>query len=281
MSAITDLVPSLSLSSFLEQRGAMVRRARDAARLLGEAGQIAASLAGDGPAASCYFRLGLRMELRHRQGDFVDGVDDYVKAIDASLWDRLFELSGIRTFMDAAARAAWSKNIERCEVPELTPENIEATFRALRDARGEMFERGVVAVFRSLSWDYKTNNPVMFGKRIVMKLMHVWNHGGATLDSERCDKLDDLLRVMCVLDGRPEADHRRAGYRTLSDNGWGGMVSRKLGPTTIGDPPLVSVRGFRNGNAHLTFLRPDLVDQMNAIIARHHPGALAPSREAA
>jgi hypothetical protein len=38
------------------------------------------------------------------------------------------------------------------------------------------------------------------------------------------------------------------------------------------------LRLFRNGNGHLCFKRPELIDAMNAIIARHFPNALPAPR---
>jgi len=35
------------------------------------------------------------------------------------------------------------------------------------------------------------------------------------------------------------------------------------------------LRWFKNGNGHLTFKRADLVEQMNRILAKHYPNALA------
>ncbi|EPP0706643.1 DUF4942 domain-containing protein [Klebsiella michiganensis] len=32
----------------------------------------------------------------------------------------------------------------------------------------------------------------------------------------------------------------------------------------------------KKGSAHVTFTRPDLVEKVNDIIARHYPGALPP-----
>lgn len=40
---------------------------------------------------------------------------------------------------------------------------------------------------------------------------------------------------------------------------------------------LFEIKGFLNGNAHITFLRPDLVDRMNQILAKHYPNALPPA----
>lgn len=35
------------------------------------------------------------------------------------------------------------------------------------------------------------------------------------------------------------------------------------------------LRWFKNGNGHLSFKRPDLIDKMNLILAKHFPNALA------
>jgi len=106
-----------------------------------------------------------------------------LKSVDAGAWSYLMHESGLRTFMDATARKEWDEKIYAQDVPPLTVENIEATFSTLHSARGDMFERGVLAVFRSLSWNYKTNEPFKFGKRIIVDdLFHScgvapWNRG--------------------------------------------------------------------------------------------------------
>lgn len=270
---IADLVPSLSIENFLAQRDAMIVRARAARRALQEIHELAGALP-DVPDSSGWFRLDVYTEPLRLT--FVDdrGFDAYTKAIDAACWARLLDLSGLRTFMDASARKQWDENIERRQVPELTHENVEATFRALYATRRDMFERGVVEVFKSLSWDYKTNNPVMFGKRIILRRVYdVWGgaHRYTTISFDGANKLDDILRVLCLLDGRPEPDHRQGAYRKLD--------AAKLAPVDFDG--YFTTRGFKNGNGHLTFLRPDLVDQMNQIVAKHYPGALPPGRDAA
>jgi hypothetical protein len=81
---------------------------------------------------------------------------------------------------------------------------VRATFVQLHAKRGEFFERGVLAVFRGLSWDYKTNRPQAFGRRIVVK--HVLDAWGSP-DHHATDRLDDLERAMHLLAGRREPDH--------------------------------------------------------------------------
>lgn len=267
---VTDLVPSVSVENFLAQRDAMVERARAARTLVQEIESIAGALPATATGHS-WFRLTLSTE-PNRQ-DFTEdrGFESYVKAIDAACWDRLLDLSGLRTFMDAKMRQEWCESIDKCKVPELTLANVEETFRLLHDTRRDMFERGVVAVFNALSWDYKRHLPCMFGKRIILRHVYDTRCGINSVEFSGANRLDDLMRSLCILDGRPEPDHRQGAYRRLSD------TKRDL--DLVDFDGYFTVRGFKNGNGHLTFLQPDLVDQMNQIIAKHFPGALPPGRD--
>ena len=126
-----------------------------------------------------------------------------------------------------------------------------------------MFERGVIACFKSLAWCYKTNLPQKFGKRIVVTCIN-------SSYSRKHDAMDDLLRVMHVLDGKPEPDHRGGFGSMLRAAGLDGYYSK----AGVCENEYLSVRTFKNGNGHITFKRLDLIDKMNLIIAKHYPGAL-------
>lgn len=272
MTTVNDIVPSLSLDNFIAQRDAMVARVKTARAALQEIYDIAEALPNI-PGSSGWFRLGLYTEPERQEFSDDRGFTNYVKAIDAACWARLLDLSGLRTFMDAEARKKWDENISKRNVPELTYDNVAATFRAMHASRRDMFERGVVAVFKGLSWDYKTNNPVMFGKRIIIRHIYsTWGKGWLTVNYDGANKLDDVARVLYLLDGKPEPDHRQAAYRRLNDAKDAGLVAADF-------DGYFTVKGYKNGNGHLTFLRPDLVDEMNRIIAKHYPGALPPGRE--
>lgn len=256
---VNDLVPSISLENLVAQRDAVVERIRKAHDLMAEAVQVAS-------ASVCGTDMVYMLRLMGRDNREWD-VDKMIKEVDGKAWIFLIEQSGMKSFMDAKAREDWNKAIDKGEAPVLTMANIEATFTALLGARGDMFERGVIALFRNLSWDYKTNSPRMLGKRIILRYC-VESYGYVSHNG--ANSLDDLIRVMSVLDGKPEPDHRHGSYYTLKAAGW-----PKNGPATLHD--MLSVRGFKNGNAHVTFLRTDLVDAMNKIIAKHHPNVLPPA----
>lgn len=270
----TDLLRSVGVEALLAKRDAAVLRLTSAHALLQEVKGLEADLLG---AENAYRGISLQCT-RSRRDQFTDpdGLAQFVHQLDACVWDKLLSDTGIRSFMDEESRKRWDDGIDKADVPELTKDSIAATFAGLYEDRRAMFERGVVAVFKSLSWDYRSNSPVKFGKKIVDRHV-VWSMNGEIcgLNSDGADRLDDLLRVMRVLDGKQEIDHRDGAYRTLDKMGW----PRQTQVAELHG--LLSLRGFKNGNAHVTFLRPDLVDQLNRIVARHHPNALPPSREAA
>jgi hypothetical protein len=193
--------------------------------------------------------------------------------VDYGGWAYLMDQSGLASFMDAKAREEWRKQLESHELPELTAENIRSTFAFIHGSRREMFDRGVITLFQRLSWDYKTNQPFRFGQRIILnRLLQVYGRDTAQafLNHTATDQLDDLLRVFHVLDGKPEPDLRHGMYGTLS--------TALQAHATAWAGEYFSLRWFRKGSGHLTFTRPDLVDELNRILARHFPNALAAPR---
>lgn len=266
-----QVVPSVSLENMLNQRAAVVGKVRMAMDLLAEARTIAIAAHVGFPR----FQLEERRYFSIVEPDRIaDALATVERVIDADAWQYLMRESGLRTFMDAKAREEWDKTIREGKAPALTQENLHATFRGLYASREDMFERGVIRCFKGLSWNYKTNLPFRFGKRIVLRcLRHEPVSGSAlgSLNHRGVDQLDDLTRVMCVLDGKPEPDHRQGMYSVL-----GGIHSEPVAETAY-----LHVRQFKNGNGHITFKRPDLVGKLNQIIARHYPGALPAPKGAA
>ncbi len=265
---MSDLVKSVSIANLASQRAAVVERVRQALDLLGEAQQLASR------AHIGFPRLVIDNSYSRRGTVCVTG--DYARrdeaetailhTIDAEGWNYLLQESGLRTLMDATARETWAKQIAEGEVPELTAANIEATFGQLYEARGDMFERGVLQCFRRLSWDYKTNQPFKFGKRVIVTGLMTGGYAGSRATNE----LDDLMRVFHVLDGQPEADHRNGMHALIS--------AARHERRRDAENAYLHLRWFKNGNGHATFKRPDLVDKLNLILAKHSPTALAAER---
>lgn len=259
------LVPSVHVETLLARRDHVLDTMQRAFALLVEADRTAAA-SGFG---SQWLKLCELMErtryARYDSDDDPSGklLASYTHRLDAGGWNHLLDASGLRTFMDSKAREQWTKSIAANEAPPFTADNVQATFQQLYEARGDMVERGVLEVFRRLSWNYRTNQPCLFGKRLVVTGVHRYQ-------TYRTDELDDLVRAFCVYDGQPEPDHRAGLYMLMHEAARAG--AREC------ENEYVHVRWFKNGNAHVTFRRADLVDKLNAVLTKHHPAALPAAR---
>jgi len=269
----TEIVPSISIHNLVAQRDAALAcltRVRDAVAEYQRIGELIK--VGEGYSSAQFSRAGMKWEQpieatdRHHHGERLTEpgwLEWASKNLDAALWEHLLALSGIRTYMDATAKKDWDEAIEKNTTPPLTVDNAFETFKLLHGKRGEFFERGVLELFRRLSYDYKSNKPQKFGKRIVIRYL-MYNLGSCPAH-ETCEKLDDLVRAFCVLDSKPEPDHRQGVYSGL-------MAAGRESNEWSND--YVRIRFFKNGNGHLYFKRPDLVDELNLILHKHHPDAL-------
>lgn len=76
--------------------------------------------------------------------------------------------SGMLALMDAQVRDEWYNSLEKDDIPAISEENILNTFEQLHLNKGEVFERGVINVFKGLSWNFKTNSPCRFGGKIIV-----------------------------------------------------------------------------------------------------------------
>lgn len=190
--------------------------------------------------------------------------------LDRDIWRDLMKKSGMLSLMDAQARDQWYRNLEGETIPAISEENILSTFEQLHQRKGEVFERGVINVFKSLSWDFKTNSPYSFGRKIIVKGLVKCDRWGFSLNwGWQRDRLADLERMLMLLDGKPAPDNRADVTRRLSDHIHENRHSNRY------EDEMFTIKYFQKGTAHITFKRPELVDKLNDIIAKHYPGMLA------
>ena len=262
-----ELIPSLSIANLLQQREAVMILFQEALEKLEQAHALATAARLGFPDLSMargWRGHGLRMT-----GEFANRttlLETFQACVDAGGWTTLLQDSGMRSIMSASKRKEGDEQLGAEKVPALTREAICSTFASLHDSRMDMFEQGVLECFRCLSWDYTTNLPQKFGKRLVMTCLT--SYGSANM--RQTDHLDDLLRVFHLCDGKPEADHRRGAYRLIAD----AMQSTAAWPKHA-ENDYLSIRLFKNHNGHVTFKRPDLIQRLNRILAKHYPHALS------
>ncbi len=129
--------------------------------------------------------------------------------LDRELWRDLMQRSGMLSLMDAQTRDTWYRSLEYDNFPEISEANILSTFEQLHQNKDEVFERGVINVFKGLSWDYKTRSPCKFGSKIIVNNLVRWDQWGFHLISGmQADRLADLERMLHLLSGKPIPDNR-------------------------------------------------------------------------
>lgn len=190
--------------------------------------------------------------------------------LDRGIWRDLMKKSGMLAIMDAQARDGWYNSLEKDDIPVISEENILSTFEQLHRGKNEVFERGVINVFKGLNWDYKSNSPCKFGKKIIVNGLVKYGRWGFGLNwGWQRDRLADLERMLMLLNGKPVPDNRADVTRRLSDH-----INENRYSTSYEDE-VFTIKYFQKGTAHITFKQSVLVDKLNNIIARHYPEMLA------
>lgn len=190
--------------------------------------------------------------------------------IDRSIWKDLMNKSGMLALMDAQARDEWYNSLEKDDIPAVSEENILSTFEQLHQSKAEVFERGISNVFKGLSWDYKSNSPCKFGKKIIVDGLVQYDRWGFHFrHGRRREQLADLDRMLNLLDGKPVPENRNDLSVRLDAHICKQHVS-------VYEDEYVEIRYFQKGTGHIIFKRSDLIDKINGIVARYFPATLPP-----
>ncbi|HEB6949983.1 TPA: DUF4942 domain-containing protein [Salmonella enterica subsp. enterica serovar Hvittingfoss] len=263
----TDIICSTSLERIVTGRNAALQQTESIIHQLAEISALTRSIGGKTV-------LDWAMKQDFRCGCWLmEKPDTAMKAItrnlDRNIWRDLMKKSGMLSIMDAQARDQWYRNLEGDDIPAISEANILSTFEQLHQSKDEVFERGVINVFKSLSWDFKSNVPCKFGPKIIVNGLVKYDRWGYSLNwSWQRDRLADLERMLMLLDGKPVPDNRADVTRRLGDH-----IHENSGSNSYEDG-MFKIKYFQKGTAHITFRRPELVDKLNDIIARHYPGML-------
>ncbi len=264
----TDIIFSTSTERIVTGRNAALEQIRTVTELIAEISALTRSIGGK-------TALDWGMKQDSRRGCWLmEKPETAMKAItrnlDREIWRDLMKKSGMLSLMDAQARDQWYNSLEKDDIPAISEANILSTFEQLHQSKDEVFERGVINVFKGLSWDYKSNSPCKFGPKIIVNGLVKYDRWGYSLNwGWQRDRLADLERMLMLLDGKPVPDNRADVTRRLDDH-----IHENRGSNSYEDG-MFKIKYFQKGTTHITFRRPELVDKLNDIIARHYPGMLA------
>ncbi|HDW2395912.1 TPA: DUF4942 domain-containing protein [Enterobacter cloacae] len=264
----SELICSTSIERIVTGRDAALKQIEQLIQQLDSISRLTSEIGG-GTAQDWAMKAG-----HHYDNWLTEKADKAMPAvtrnIDRSIWRDLMLRSGMMALMDAQARDQWHKNLEEGDLPAISEANILSTFEQLHLNKMDVFERGIINVFKGLSWDYTTNSPCSFGKKIIVNNLVAYNRWGFSLNwGWRRDQLADLERMLFLLDGKPIPDNRGDVTIRLMDH------IRDNPSKDIYEDDFFSIRYFQKGTAHITFKRCDLTEKMNDIVAKYYPGMLA------
>ena len=213
----TDVICSTSIERIVTGRNAALAQIEALIQQLNDISTLTRSIGGK-------TALDWAMKQEFRCGCWLmEKPETAMKAItrnlDRGIWRDLMKKSGMLSIMDAQARDQWYRNLEGDGIPAVSEANILSTFEQLHLNKGDVFERGVINVFKGLSWDYKSNSPCKFGKKIIVTGLVKYDRWGFGLNwGWRRDRLSDLERMLMLLDGKPVPDIRADFTRRLADH---------------------------------------------------------------
>jgi hypothetical protein len=263
-----ELICSTSIERVVTGRDAALLQIEQLIQQLDAISRLTSEVGG-GTAQDWAMKAGHRYDswLTEKVGKAIPAV---TRNIDRSIWRDLMLKSGMMALMDAQARDQWHKNLEEGDLPAISEANILSTFEQLHLNKMDVFERGIINVFKGLSWDYKTNSPCSFGKKIIFNNLVTHNRWGYSLNwGWRRDQLADLERMLFLLDGKPIPHNRGDITARLMEH------VRDHPSQQSYEDDYFNIRYFQKGTGHLTFKCPELIDKMNDIIAKYYPGMLA------
>lgn len=227
--------------------------------------QIHLKEAAEGMAAAFgdSFRFGIEITAGYGNHRF----DDALTTLKGDTWRSIVTHCDIIHTLSVADAEKLDKELHDVKgLPPVTVENVFAFVAKLIQDGPAMLERAVVEVFKGLTpqkrWadNYKTNDKCreVVGKKVILGILSPGYSNGMNVNHYRDAFVNALGNVFLMLDKKPVSKTWQDGLVYRFNNRPKGEDFRD---------EYFDIKAFSNGNAHITFLRPDLVDRLNAIAA--------------
>lgn len=191
-------------------------------------------------------------------------LDAGVALLNSRYWQRAMNMTDVYNHMPQKRRDEWNEMISERKCPAFETTSVYATFEELLRMRSKFIAERVDGIFKSLSGEHVTNNPMGFGKRMIMA--NVIKDGWFT-NYEMCGQIDDLRKVIAKLLGREEPKHCTSSAKITKQFPY-------TGDWFDWDGGALRVRIYKKGTAHLE-VHPDIAWQLNQILAFLYPQALS------
>lgn len=239
----------------IEQAAAVI----EAGYKLAQEADVFATHAADG-----FIDLDERQRADRKMRAAFDGAEmirEFRETTDRAVWLALIKALRLYDLMDKTERESLEKSIHGEAPPEVTADNIRATADRFRGDAALIFRRGLARAFSELDPRFKSHDAFKFESRAILD--RCFDESGWWYSSNRhAQTIIDVERVLAVLDGNKPAGYLLVDLVTQERraNGHGAMQSEHF-------TEYLKIRCYKNGNAHLWFTRPDLVEKANRELA--------------
>lgn len=256
-----EIIPTSRLDQILAQRADAIEKIQSAAQAI-RAAEASVELAAAGR-THCHGRLqcgSIKVDWRFDKAD----IEILTEELDRGIWLRIFNECGFIGLMDAPTVRKFEEDLKG-KPPALTKENVIATVENLRANAGSIARRGIVATFRELSRKYRSNNAFRIGQKVIIQR--------ATAAWRSVEPLVDVDRAFRIADGKAPVENPAADPTTLL-----GALDATRHKSVEFETEYFACFIYGNGNLHVRFKRPDLVDKINRWIAEECGAVLGNNR---
>ncbi|MCF3932887.1 DUF4942 domain-containing protein [Acuticoccus sp. M5D2P5] len=186
-------------------------------------------------------------------------------------WKSIYDRLQIDRIASAQDRRLFERTIEN--PPELTFENAKATFGDYLQRPRHHILRGLAEVFADLDPAYKSHSRIKIGVKGLPKRVILTSFGDYSGTYGR-DKLRDIVNALAAYRGQPLMGHEEfqaisAAHRAGEDAVLDGRTIALNDRYSKGEYQTIdrgiTIRKFQNGNAHVFFDPPTLLDINRAL----------------
>lgn len=182
--------------------------------------------------------------------------------IKADAWSNIMSRLEVKSTMSTARAKELDTQLDNPDkLPDITEASVFGLVDNMATSLGGYMEEAVKEVFEMLrprTGKYKTNSLYEIGERVILTAFYGSNYWGRPkVDHSLIQQFRNLDNVFHLLDGK-------GPVKSYS----GPLVSSLEGLQKYGDTGLTDYFEFKpckNGNVHIKFMRPDLVDKLNQI----------------
>lgn len=265
ISQSTELIPRMTVQAMVGAYKQAEVKIRDAFQSLMDAEQTLKAAFGD-----TSYRFDLDSAIRNRHGSF-ERPEETLEYLRRDVWRSLVDKMGIRQILSTKRLEQLDRQIEKGQdeeghkLPAIEEANVLAMMEGTAMQAESMVREMVREVYEMLTPQrsaYKTNEKCReaVGLKVIKTgwIRPQWHGGKFEVDHYHHDQIRAVNKVFYALDNRANEANRESYHGQLAD-----AISKA--DRGVGETEFFRFKCYGNGNLHLEFKRPDLVQRLNQI----------------